>query len=348
MNPLNSLPPFQNLSLQSPNVKELLGPLYDFAGVWTNDPFQGWNLIAVPGPPGDVTPPSYFNSTHGFILETIPYIETISFKPISVTLNRGEFVPGSGTTTGDNQEIQQIGALLYEQRIESAGCNPDNPNYDEITKFFEQRGFAKGTAIHAEQGMLLNIRNFQDDGGESFQIARMGTIPHGNTMLCLGNSTSQSAPDILANGTNCFPTTVDPSKNLPLDYQVNTYLSPDHSLSGYPFYPDFIPSSPNQTLINANEGVTFASTNKISLSTLNGTGGLLSIPFVGGSSATRINTTKMTVDYWLSKIEGSNDLRLQYVQNIDLVFPTAIDPTLPINWPHIGLNTLKRISLEVK
>jgi hypothetical protein len=345
MDLLQSLPPFQNLSLQDSNAKTLLGPLYDFAGTWTNDPNQGWNLIAVPGPLKSDDEPVFFNSGHGFILETIPYIETISFTPISMVLNRGQYpLVRAAFSQKDKQEIQQIGAMLYDQTIISAGVDPSNPNYAAITKFFEDRGFAKDTPIHAERGMLLNITNLSGYGNENFQLARMGTIPHGNTMLCLGNSKALSAPDIDPNGNNASPTPVDPSRQMPVEYTINTYASPNHSLSGYPFYPDFIPTTPNQTLINANKGVNFASTNHISLSTLNGTGGLLSIPFVrGGFDGTKINTTQMTVDYWISKIKDSEEIRLQYVQNIDLIFPSNLDASLPIIWPHIGLNTLKLV-----
>ncbi len=348
MSSVDSLPPFQSLSLQDENAEALLGPLYDFAGTWTNDPKQGWNLIAVPGPLKTDGDPIFFNSGHGFILETIPYIETITFQPISVVLNRGQFplgTPAFGQKA--EQQVQQIGAMLYNQTIISAGVAPSNPNYDAITKFFEERGFAKDTPIHAERGMLLNITNLTDYGSENFQLARMGTIPHGNTMLCLGNTETLAAPNIDPNGNNSSPTPVDPTRQMPVEYAIATYQSPTHTPSGYPFYPDFIPTNPNLTLINANKGVNFTSTTHISLSTLNGSGGLLSIPFVrGGFDGTRINTTQMTVDYWLSKIQGTGELRLQYAQNINLIFPSNLDASLPINWPHIGLNTLKLVTTE--
>ncbi len=346
MNLLDALPPFKTLSLADDNAKTLLGPLYDFAGTWTNDPNQGWNLIAVPGPLKNTTDPVFFNSAHGFILETIPYIETLVFEPISVVLNRGQFPIGTPAFGQKNeQQIQQIGAMLYSQTITSAGADPSNPNYAAITQFFAERGFAKGTPIHAERGMLLNITNLTGYGNENFQLARMGTIPHGNIMLCLGNFETLPAPNIDPNGNSALPTAVDPTRQLPVEYTINTYMSPTHTNSGYPFYPDFIPPTPNQTLINANNGINFSSSSHISLSTLNGTGGLLSIPFVrGGFDGTRINTTQMTVDYWLSKIAGTGELQLQYAQNISLIFPTNLDASLPIIWPHIGLNTLKLVS----
>jgi hypothetical protein len=340
---MNNLPPFQKLSLSDPNAADMLGPLYDMAGTWTNAPGQGWNLIAVPGPLKGQGDPDFFNSYHGFILETIPYIETITFTPISVTLNRGQFPVGAGFGQPTGQQIQQIGALLYEQTIVSAGVSvlqPSDPNYSAIENFFAQRGFAQGTAIHAERGMLLNLTNLNSYGNQNFPIARMGTIPHGNAMLCLGGNETLVAPLIDPDGTNAMPTSVDPTRQMPVEYTINTYASPSHSLSGYPFYPMFTPATPNQTLINSNQGVNFKSTNHLQLDTRNGTGGLLSIPFVGGGfDGTKIDTNQMSVDYWISTLQDGSK-RLQYVQNINLIFASNLDPSLPINWPHIGLNTL--------
>ena len=339
MQSLNSLPPFQLLSANDPRTEDLLGPLFDFLGTWTNDPNQGWNLIAVPGPVVKDAPMTSFNNNHGFYLETIPYIETITFTPIAVTLNRGPFV-----TSDTDEEIQQIGAVLYEQTIVSAGVDESNPNYQQISAFFAERGFSKGTPIHAERGMLLNILNFQS----SLPIARMGTIPHGNAILCLGTVTAEASPVITADGVSALPTAAG-TKAMPLDYQVNTYSSPDHSLSGYPFYPFFTPATPNQTLIDANQGVKFISTNHIALSSEN-SGGILNIPFVNQAiGQPGIISNKMTVDYWVSKIQaadGSTQTRLQYVQNINIVFPPTGFSDIPINWPHIGLNTLYLTSPE--
>lgn len=348
MNPLSSLPPYQDLSADDPKAQELLGPLFDMIGIWTNDAEQGWNLIAVPGPIMDPPTNTLFDKNHGFILETIPYIETTTYTPIAVTLNRGQFVKDETT-----QQIQEIGALLYEQRIVSAGVASDHKYYDEITAFFKARGFSKGTAIHAEQGMLLNMAampNVKNNG--DFQIARMGTIPHGNAMLCLGAVTASTGknPNIDANANSAIPTAVDPKQTPPLDYDEGTYSFSGTEKDTFPFSPQFTPGAPNQTLINANKDIkSFDSVNQLTLSTENGTGGLLDIPFVGGgisgTDSTKINTTKMSVDYWISKYteNGVTKTRLQYVQNVNLTFPGTGDPTVNINWPHIGLNTMYKV-----
>jgi len=351
---LSSLPPHQDLALDDPQARTLLGPLYDMVGTWTNAPGEGWNLIAVPGPLKKDREATFFDSNHGFILETIPYIETTTYKPISVTLNRGQFkfnarnIAGLEDPEENSQEIQQIGALLYEQRIKSAGVVPSNNKHkEEIEKFFENRGFSKDQPLHAEQGMLLNIQNFNSYGSEKLPLVRMGTIPHGNVIMCMGNSKNQPSPSIDSDERSALPTPVDPNRVLPLDYEINTYSPPGHSPENYPFHPLFNPMFPNATLAAANKNLTIDKTVHISLSTEKGTGGLLSIPFVGGGfDGIKLSTTKMIVDYWISNYidaDGKPQVRLQYSQNINIVFPSTDNPTLPINWPHIGLNTMYKV-----
>ncbi len=332
-NPL--FPPFKKLSITDGEAQTLLGPLFDMVGKWTNHPGQGWNIIAVPGP---VTPeyPNLFQAP-GFILEVIPYIETTTFEPISVTLNRGQFLGGNP------EEIQQVGAILYEQRIKSAGAYGANEKYKkDIENFFKERGFPEGQAIHAEQGMILNISNFNMYGDQELQIARMGTIPHGNAMLCLGGAKATTSPDIDQN-VSAKPFTVDPAraKELGNGYGEGQYNPIPDLFTG------FYQSQPNKILGQANGSKEFISSNHLNLSTENGTGGLLSIPFLGGGlDGTKLDTTKMTVDYWISKYktnDGKEQLQLQYSQNISIVFPESKKPDLPIVWPHFGVNTMYKI-----
>jgi len=49
-----------------------LGPLRDLQGTWEGVAFDGWNVIAVPGPRSNGGP-------GGFILEIIPYKEFLTY-----------------------------------------------------------------------------------------------------------------------------------------------------------------------------------------------------------------------------------------------------------------------------
>jgi hypothetical protein len=354
---LNNVP---FVRLNAGNLSErdrlLLGPLAAFIGTWSNAPYdhgqlpQGWNLISVPGP----NPAQKVQglTDGGFIFETIPYSETITFSPIAITSNFGTFPGGEPP-----QQVQQIGALLYDQRIKSAGAEdaflrPDYSAEDRaaLQKYFEAKGFSKGKDIHAELGMILNISN--DDGG--LQFARMGTIPHGNSMLCLGNGKwkVRGGPEFPGklNVGHMVPFTENPAQKLPLAYAANT-IKPNGGPRDipFPFYPLMDPRIPYNPLAKALDGKNVLHHTHISMSTTNGTGGLLSIPFLGDRSVTRptMDTTQMDVDYWLSMVERPEgvEMVLQYFQNIRIVFPFTGDADKQrIVWPHIGLNSLRLVS----
>lgn len=333
----------------------LLGPLAGFIGKWSNAPYdaenlpQGWNLISVPGP--NPTPKVQGLTDAGFIFETIPYSETITFSPIAITSNFGTF-PGEQPP----QQVQQIGALLYDQRIKSAGAEDAflRPDYSPenraaLQKYFADKNFKKGDDIHAEVGMILNISNFNS----GLQFARMGSIPHGNSMLCLGSGTADvsGSPEFPGDldVNHMVPFAENESKRLPLAYAANT-IKPNGGPTDipFPFYPLMDPRMPYTPLENALTGLDVKRYTHISMSTTKGTGGLLSIPFLGDKSA--MDTTQMDVDYWLSTVAGpQGDVPvLQYFQNIRIVFPFTGDPDkLRIVWPHIGLNTLRLVSRDV-
>ena len=66
--------------------------------------------------------------------------------------------------------------------------------------------------------MLLNITNLSGYGNQNFQLARMGSIPHGNSILCLGNAATEASPVIDPNSNSALPTTVAPTRQMPVDY----------------------------------------------------------------------------------------------------------------------------------
>ena len=343
------------LELDAHNLTEqdkyLLGPLQHFIGEWSNKDAagtlnpQGWNLISIPGP--KTSNPMVKGLTDGgFIFETIPYYETLSFTPIAVTANFGTF---ANAADDGSQEIQQIGALLYDQRVYSAGLEglrEDYPDKEELQAYFTKKNFNKGDAIHAEVGMLLNLSNFNADA--SLQIARMGNIPHGNTMLCLGTGQSgiSKGPQIQAQVSQetLTPITENPKQSLPLAYASNT-IEPNGGPTDRPFpFAAMDPRMPWTPLTQAIASADITSHTHLSLSTTRGTGGLLSIPFVGNTSVTAptMDTTQMDVDYWLSE-DANGAQTLQYFQNIRIVFPFTGDvERRRVVWPHIGMNTLTK------
>lgn len=281
-----------------------LGVLQGFLGTWESKPGSGtgWNVIAVPGN-SPFTPPA-----DGFVLEVIPYYETWSFTPAVIAGNRGM------------TDEQTIVGLIYEQKVFS-DCDTD---------FCNKRGFSKGTEIHAETGMLLNITNF--DSG--FNVARLGNIPHGNSILLMGNS-SQSTGKFNFPEASTSPSLVDGGF-------ITGYGEEQYQLN--PRFPDFPQSNPNQQLANDVKDQNFGQVITLDLSSENATGGILNTPFITKNT----DTTKMSCIFWLEEVlnsNGSSSWQLQYSQTINLVFPPSTAPNgKKFNWPHVDINTMQKVA----
>lgn len=300
------------LNIEEINLSDL-GALAPLIGNWKNAPIDpklistGWNVISVPGV-----------NTGGFVFEVIPYTETLKFSPVVVQAgNRGPVENG--------QQVEQlIFGLFYEQQIVSV-CD---------TKFCSERNFSAGTTIHAETGLFLNL----GDPNGGYSIARLATIPHGNSVLALGNSSQVPKP-----GTHFFstasavPTTLSGEGLLPLGYT-------DPVTRTMQFPNIFDQKNPNSFLedtlkaLVADGSLTDMSVLEMSTITPNANGGILNIPFI----QTNVNATSMDATFWIENIDGGEANQvLQYSQTINLVFPPTGKAT-PIVWPHITINSLVR------
>lgn len=296
-----------------------LGPLKQFVGEWetvggltftdrtgaTKPVAAGWNVISVPG-------------GSGFVFEVIPYKENLKFSAVAVQAgNRGPVING-------NQFDQEIFGLFYEQQIISV-CNTD---------FCNQRGFGADKVIHAETGLFLFISNF--NGG--FNIARLGTVPHGNALLALGQSFQSANP-----GTEFFPeitataTTISGGSVAGLGY--------NDPIIGNRQFEEFNQIDPNDFLktslqqLVGSGSVTSMTTLKMATNNPDATGGILNIPFI----QTNVTASTMDAIFWLESIEGGSEQELlQYSQTVNLVFP-PVGRVDPIVWPHISVSTLKRM-----
>lgn len=296
-----------------------LGPLKQLVGEWesvvlttagTEGASQttpsGWNVISVPGPVK-------------FVFEVIPYRENLKFSTVAVHAgNRGPVFDG-------NQFNQEIFGLFYEQQIVSV-CNTD---------FCNERGFGKDTVIHAETGLLLYVTNY--NGG--YDIARLGTIPHGNALLALGKSSEQTNPGIAF-----FPELS--TLGVDLDGSNPAMLGYNDKIIGQRQFDDFPQIDPNAFLKSTLETIigTGSITNmtmlRMSTNHPDATGGILNIPFI----QTNVTATSMEATFWLENISGGSEAELlQYSQTINLVFPSAGSIT-PIIWPHTTISTLKRMA----
>jgi hypothetical protein len=180
------------ISVAAPGDDDL-GPLKDLPGKWESRG-HGWNMIALPFAR---TEPDALN----YRLLLNQYNETLNFTFV----DKG--VPNRGVDHTHTQQTDQfIVTLDYEQVIHQVAVTDRPPS--------DQRG-SEGLAIHHEPGLFLNMLNLTTDG---INVARLASIPHGNSALALGTHSK-------ADGAAQIP----PVNGLPVGVNqdlANPYLEP--------------------------------------------------------------------------------------------------------------------------
>ena len=297
-----------------------LGPLQLLPGTWKNLPNlpgRGWNMIALPF---STAPQSQFPFNYRLLLNQ--YNEELKFTLIDTGIpNRG--IERNGATIETDQFLV---ALDYQQSINQVIAE-DAPNSPHVGN--------PGAAIHHEPGLWLHMINQADDG---LNIARLATIPHGDTVLAMGRSSKiagvATIPDI---------------RGLPMgvkQYLTNPYLGPYDQFHKNLFRGLFDPTIPNELLKAANQGLNIVSTTILDVDTDIPNGGISNIPFI----TKQANATSMKSTFWIQELaeqdaNGNPKLRLQYSQVVFLEFFARQDGVPgTIRWPHVSINTLEKIA----
>ena len=300
-----------------------LGPLRLLPGTWRSPGATGWNMIALPF----ATEPG---SRLNYRLLMNQYTEELKFSLVDKAVpNRG--IRRNGTTT---QADQFVVTLDYEQMIEQVAAE-DNP--------VSGQAGGSGLAIHHEPGLWLNMTN---ETTNDLDIARLATIPHGDSVLALGRSrvVEGLAP-------------IEPINGLPIGVSqdlASRYLAPyAHFVNnpfkgtvGSPAFPGFRPDEPHLLLDFANQGLSVTQTTVLEVDSTLETGGIVNIPFV----VRQANAASMKSTFWIQELEekdenGDPKLRMQYTQTVLLDFFGRRDgqPGL-IRWPHVSINTLEKVA----
>jgi hypothetical protein len=298
---------------------ELLGPLALLPGIWKNEgglEGRGWNQIAVP-----------FETRPGSVLDyrllLNQYNETLIFDLV----DKG--VPNRGLTAMGTQADQSLVALDYEQVINQIATE-DFPHSNVLGPTSPP-----GNTIHHEPGLWLNMLDQVMDG---FDIARLGTIPHGDAVLALGRSvpTTEGAPDI------------PDVSGLPLKVKqdlTSAYLAPYDHFHRNLFQGLFDPVRPSDLLKAANQGINILRTTTLTVDTEAEAGGIKNIPFI----VKQANASSMRSTFWIQELadtdaRGNPKLRLQYLQIVMLDFdPRTSGLPGRIVWPHISINTMHKV-----
>lgn len=291
------------------------------AGKWSNIPGlvgRGWNMIALPfvaeNPEENV----------GYRLLVNQYNETLEFTDVDAGVPNRGVVMENGRPVDNND--QTVSTINYVQDITQIAAD-DFPNSGEAG--------APQLAIHHEPGLFLQmLDNFTDD----LTIARLASVPHGNSVLALGKLNELDGAATIPEESG-LPIGLTP-KDQPLD---SPYLAPYKHYNDAPFKGVFNPVKPNELLAKANEGVDILRTFEFHFDTNFGTGGINNIPFVKKQA----DATEMHATFWIQELaekdaNGKNKLRLQYTQTVMLDFFKGENGL--IQWPHVSINTLEKVA----
>jgi hypothetical protein len=235
-----------------------------------------------------------------FKLLVAPYSETLTITALSSP------TPNRGLT-----KIDQIPTLMYNLSI-----------YNSLDN----------SLMHAENGIWELINPTDNEG---FNLARITTVPHGDAVIAMGNSSVTPQP-VIDTKLSSFPfLSPEETFQLPLDY---TQAYEPVIVSG------FDNKFPNTYLNNylqaqLNSGMKISSSTNLVVSTDN-LGAVSNIP----SQRKNAIATKFNSVFWLESMQdadGNPFMQLQYSQNTTIDFPIKGTPVgKTIHWPHINVNTL--------
>jgi hypothetical protein len=170
-----------------------------------------------------------------------------------------------------------------------------------------------------------------------FDIFRIASVPHGNAVEAMGNSSVSAGPPDFDGDFNAVPTGDLP----PLSGYTDKYI-------GEPLYPDFSPLFPTHTLSKylqkqIDAGFKVTKTVTLRVSTRN-KGGIANI----ASLRTNAKATEFDATFWIETLEDKDGhvfRQLQYAQRIMIDFPIKIDLAgQTISWPHVNVNTLTLVT----
>jgi len=259
----------------------------------------GFSVIARP----DFRP----ENSDGFFLQLNILRESVEFRPIGSPI----------TNRGSQQPDVSLYGVTYLHRVTDA---------------------ATGGALHIEPGIWLNIPATADPPADA-SVARLSTIPHGNSVCATGfseNVVPDGLPEIPPSNTVPFPI----GGEAPPAGTANPYAAYDLSVET-PYRTNPMPSTITQAMLDdpatmlrdALQGQTLTHITRLIVDTASG-GGVSNIPFI----TTNANTPALDSVFAIENVagpDGTEVMQLQYVQ-------TALLHYSGMSFPHVTVGTLLR------
>jgi len=354
-------------------------------GVWENDDQHGFNIIALPFHDKGTGAKS-----RGYRVLVNKYEEELEFTTADKGApNRGvePVEPHEHPTVGEDQECnarddnengefketdQFVLTLDYIQIIEQVDAvefprNPESPETGEKKK------------IHHEPGLFLQMTNPVETTIQRkptvrnvpLNLARLATIPHGDSVLALGSCETlgynEEDVGVINDGnvraylgipkddfrmgmpqgtTQDLGTPEDPGSSYLEQYRKTHLDGFDPVLPQKKLFEDLKSALDIETFDGLDE-IPIKKTTRIFFDTELGTGGILNIPFV----TKQANAAAMRSTFWVHELDtpkGNKEpkLILQYLQTVLLDFHVIRSDDMPgrIRWPHISINTMVKKS----
>ncbi|WP_425092481.1 heme-binding protein [Tropicimonas sp. S265A] len=325
---------------------DALGPLKHLPGIWSNTPTansgdftgRGWNLIALPFEGENGTP-------FDFRVLVNQYNETLKF------MNLDGSVPNRGIDRAAAQDTDQtIMAIDYEQGIAQIAADDAPKSADNGPDLAGDPGLP----IHHEPGFFLFITNeVQSHQDGDLTVARLGTIPHGNSVMSMGHAREFDGPPRipaisgLPIGIPGVPGIFGLPPGQPPELPEQGYLGPYAAFSGEnaflrngPF-PGFDVALPN-FLLEFGMPDNVVHTTELVFDTKYATGNIVNVPFVKRQA----DASEMRSIFWIMTLDsehanGGPQRVLAYSQLVFLDFFQRLDgvPGL-IRWPHVSINMM--------
>lgn len=344
------------------------------SGTWHSED-QGWNLIALP-----------MSAPNKFRLLMNQYGETLKFNVADKNVPNRGVTPDTDSSAPDPMETDQlIDALAYEQTVvqKAAADFPSSAKRE-----------TDGKPIHHEPGFFMHLRNHistgkteedkltLDESGKTeiqhetgkpqkLEIARLATIPHGNSVLAMGTVqyNLNVLPDIKEEDAR-------PERIKNREIKTNEYLAPYRHFQKSPFFGNVPPGTPgfsgfspedaNQILRDTRKTLKktlgIKTTTVLDFDTKYQNEHLIGIPISNIPFVKReADVTEVHATFWIMELEKSNpdapsEFVMQYSQTVYLEFfdtdftdekgeliKGANGKPLRIRWPHVSINTLRKI-----
>jgi hypothetical protein len=366
-----------------------LGPFRWLPGTWKNTEElagHGFNMIALPYVGTDAEP-----SENGYRLLMNQYNESLIFDFADVGApNRGVAIvvdPNDPTKRTTVQADQIAASLSYTQvvtqiafedsfLVSASGLPTSTLSKTNISEKFNDKG------IHHEPGLWIWNTDqpiFQEEREDrrELNIARTGSIPHGNGFIAVGHGREfekegpfELIPRIngvvVGGGTDPDEPPLEPiinrqTKLIDIDYFAPYRHFHQNPFKGKKIIPGFIGFEPvhsttlldhardtilkkigsikNVTRLQVDSTIDHAAINRVANPSIGNT------PFI----TRQADTTAMIATFIIYEIEDSKsgEMRyfLQYAQNVIMDFIGRPDGHPGrARWPHISINTLERVA----